>query len=182
MTDMQKMTEEEILETIKDGLKIEGEGILTFIGRRIIMTPITTFEGICLEGIDVLGLNGFKAMMYRSGLYMGTKVGGYLRDTLKMSGDELVYFYSMTAGKGRGWGAGEVIQSDIAKGEYTATIKGSPWVAPFEGKKLKSGVCSFSCGAVAGVMMAAGSPPVVMEETKCEAKGDDICEMVARLK
>jgi predicted hydrocarbon binding protein len=182
MNEMQKMSEEEILEVTKDGLKIEGEGILTFLGRRVIITPITTFEGICLEGIDVLGHNGFKAMMYRAGLYMGTKVGEYLRDTLNMSGDELVHFYSLTAGKGRGWGAAEVIHCDVAKGEYTATIKGSPWAAPFEKKDLKSGVCSFSCGAVAGVMMAAGSPPVVMEETKCEAKGDDYCEMTARLK
>jgi predicted hydrocarbon binding protein len=71
---------------------------------------------------------------------------------------------------------------DVAKGQYIGTIKGSPWVAPFEKDKLNATVCSFSCGAVAGVMMAAGSPPIVMEEVRCEAKGDDHCEMVARLK
>jgi predicted hydrocarbon binding protein len=113
---------------------------------------------------------------------MGEKVGVYLKDTLKMEGDDLVYFYSMTAGKGRGWGAAEVVEHDIKNGKYIARLTGSPWAAPFKDKKLPSNVCSFSCGAVAGVMMAAGSPPVVMEETKCEAKGDDYCEMIARLK
>jgi predicted hydrocarbon binding protein len=182
MVDAKEMTEQEILGVIKDGLQIEEEGVLTFMGRRVIITPLTTFEAISAEGIDVLGLNGFRAMMYRAGLHMGDKVGRYLRDFLKMDGNELVYFYSMTAGKGRGWGIGEVRELDVAGGRYVATIKKSPWVAPFVEKKVESGVCSFSCGAVAGVMVAAGSPPIIIEETRCEAKGDEYCELVSRVR
>jgi predicted hydrocarbon binding protein len=78
-----------------------------------------------------------------------------------------------------GLGKLEIVNLDNAGKKVTLRIKGSSLaLAQLEKGKVKTTVCTLTCGVLAGIFSYIFKKDVDCSETKCIAKGDDICEFM----
>lgn len=162
----------EALEEIKNSLSVDDDEMFTMLGRRIVITPQGTFGLMMRSAADFGGINAAKIFMRKAGYEIGTDMARIMKELLKLEGKELITFYCETAGK-RGWGFNIIEEIDVEKGLFKTNLYFSPFVTGFpEGSKVP--VCDFQAGAIEGMFNATGKK-VQIVETKCVAKGDDVC-------
>jgi predicted hydrocarbon binding protein len=94
-------------------------------------------------------------------------------DNLNITGEDLVRHYTRTGGK-RGWAFDEVEIIDGKRGIFLCKAYYSPFVIRFSGKSHVC-VCDFLAGAFEAMCHAGGFRNMRIIETKCMAKGDEIC-------
>ena len=173
MSDVKHWDSEKTLEEIKNSLSVDEEEMFTMLGRRIVITPQSTFGLMMRSAADLGGINAAKIFMRQAGFEIGTEMAKMMQELLKLEGEDLITFYCETAGK-RGWGFNMIQEVDVAKGLFKTNLYFSPFVTGFpNGSKVS--VCDFQAGAIEGMFNAAGKKGVHIIETKCVAKGDDIC-------
>ena len=173
MSNLKHWDSEEALEEIKNSLSVDENEMFTMLGKRIVITPQATFGLMMRSAADLGGINVAKIFMRQAGYEIATEMAKIMKDILKLDGEELIVFYCETAGK-RGWGFNLIDTIDLERGLIRTNLYFSPFVTGFpEGSKVS--VCDFQAGAVEGMFSAIGKKGIHIIETKCIAKGDDIC-------
>jgi len=157
----------------KDNLALDDEGMITYLNKRFVLTPQDTFSDMMKAASDFGGINLAKVFMRRAGYEAAYKVAQAMIETLHITGEELVRHYTRTGGK-RGWAFEEVEVINGHKGVFLCKAYHSPFVIRFSGKSHVS-VCDFLAGAFEAMCHAAGFKNMRIIETKCMAKGDEIC-------
>jgi predicted hydrocarbon binding protein len=163
----------EDLQVTKDNLALDDEGMITYLRKRFILTPQDTFSDMMKAAADLGGINLAKVFMRRAGYEAAYKVSLAMIENLNITGEELVRHYTRTGGK-RGWAFDEVEVINGVKGTFLCKAYYSPFVIRFSGKSHVS-VCDFLSGAFEAMCHAAGFKNIRIIETKCIAKGDEVC-------
>ncbi len=173
MADVKHWDSEETLKQMKDAMAIDDEGMFTLMGRRIVVTPQKTFGLMMRSAADLGGINAAKIFMRQAGYEIAIDMAKIIKELLKIDGEELIVFYCETAGK-RGWGFNVIEEIDVEKGFIRTNLYFSPFVTGFP-EGLEVSACDFQAGAIEGMFNAVGKNKVHIVETKCVAKGDDVC-------
>jgi predicted hydrocarbon binding protein len=163
----------EDLITTKDNIALDDEGMMTYLHKRFILTPQDTFSDMMKSAADLGGINLAKVLMRRAGYEAAYKVAQAMIDNLNITGEDLVRHYTRTGGK-RGWAFDEVEIIDGKRGIFLCKAYYSPFVIRFSGKSHVC-VCDFLAGAFEAMCHAGGFRNMRIIETKCMAKGDEIC-------
>jgi predicted hydrocarbon binding protein len=163
----------EVLEQIKQSLGVDEAGMFTMLNVRIVITTQAVISTIMSAASDLAGLNAAKVFMRRAGYDCAYSLAGTIKEMLKIDGKDLILFYLENTGK-RGWGFSVVENIDFEKGIFKGNLHYSPFVTSFS-SGTKVPVCDFHAGAVEAMFAAAGNKNVRIIETKCVAKGDEMC-------
>jgi predicted hydrocarbon binding protein len=161
------------LEDLKAKLEIDDAGMVTILGKRFILTPQDTFSDMMRAAADLGGINLAKVFMRRAGYEAAYKYSQKMIETLSLGGEDLVRHYTRTGGK-RGWSFDEVEEFNGEEGIFRCKTHYSPFVIRFAGRS-KVPVCDFLAGAFEAMCHAAGFKSMRIIETKCVAKGDEVC-------
>ncbi|MBN1572820.1 MAG: XylR N-terminal domain-containing protein [Deltaproteobacteria bacterium] len=172
MKNLKHWDSKDALEEIKNSLSVDEDEMFTMLGRRIVITPQATFGLMMRSAADLGGINAAKIFMRKAGYEIGTDMAKIMKELLKLQGEELITFYCETAGK-RGWGFNIIEEIDVERGLFKTNLYFSPFVTGFP-ERSKVSVCDFQAGAIEGMFNATGKK-VQIVETKCVAKGDDVC-------
>ena len=180
MTSKLNLNPQEILDEVKSHMAIDKEGMFTLLGRRIVVCPSGVFGDIMSTAAEIGGINTAKIFARKSGYKNATIVAKMIKEVLKLDGNDLVTYYVQTAGK-RGWGFTTAEKVSKDKGIIRVSIKFSPWVIGFpEGAPVP--VCDFLAGSIEAMCHVAGfAKDFRVIETKCVAKGDDVCHFQERI-
>ena len=178
MSDPKSVNAPEDLEELKNNLALDGDGMLTVLAKRFILTPQDTFSDMMLAAADLGGINLAKVFMRRAGYEAASKVSQAMIEKLGLHGESLVRHYTRTGGK-RGWSFGEVCEFDGDKGVFKCHAAHSPFVIRFNGKS-KAAVCDFLAGAFEAMCHAGGFKDMRIIETECVAKGDARCTFISK--
>jgi predicted hydrocarbon binding protein len=163
---------EDLLVT-KDNMALDEEGMITYLNKRFILTPQDTFSDMMKAAADFGGINLAKVFMRRAGYEAAYKISLAMIENLGITGEDLVRHYTRTGGK-RGWAFDEVEVFDGRKGIFVCKAYYSPFVIRFSGKSTVP-VCDFLSGAFEAMCHAAGFKNMRIIETRCMAKGDEVC-------
>jgi len=173
LTEKRLINTPEDLVATKDNIALDDAGMITYLGKRFILTPQDTFSDMMKAAADLGGINLAKVFMRRAGYEAAYKISLAMIENLHITGEELVRHYTRTGGK-RGWAFEEVEAIDGKKGIFLCKAYYSPFVIRFSGRSPVS-VCDFLAGAFEAMCQAAGFKNMRIIETKCIAKGDDTC-------
>jgi len=157
----------------KDNMALDDEGMITYLHKRFILTPQDTFSDMMKAAADLGGINLAKVFMRRAGYEAAYKVAQAMIENLNITGEDLVRHYTRTGGK-RGWAFDEAEIIDGKRGIFLCKAYYSPFVIRFLGKSPVC-VCDFLAGAFEAMCHAAGFRNMRIIETKCMARGDEIC-------
>ena len=173
MSEKKRINTLEDLEKLRTKIDIDNEGMITILGRRFILTPQDTFSDMMRAAADLGGINLAKVLMRRAGYEAAYKYSLTMIETLAIEGEDLVRHYTRTGGK-RGWSFEEVEEFNGEKGIFRCKTYYSPFVIRFAGRS-KVPVCDFLSGAFEAMCHAGGFKSMRIIETKCIAKGDEVC-------
>ena len=154
-------------------MAVDEEGMFTLMGRRIVITPQTVLGTMFRAAADLGGINLAKVFMRNAGYEVAADISKTMIEAYKIEGENLITFYCETAGK-RGWGFNVVEEIDGKNGIFKLDLYYSPFVTAFT-EKTTTTVCDYLAGSVEGMFHAAGFKSIKIVETKCVAKGDDVC-------
>lgn len=164
---------EETLQEIKNSLAVDDDGMFTMLGRRIVITPQSTFGTMMKSAADFAGINAAKVFMRQAGIAVAEEYSKIIKELLKLEKEEAIVFYCETGGK-RGWGFNVIEEINVDKGIFKGALYHSPFVTGFQ-EKINVPVCDYLVGAIEGMFKYFGAKGVRIVEKKCVAMGDDVC-------
>jgi predicted hydrocarbon binding protein len=172
-TEQAEISTPEELQTLKQNIALDDDGMIAVLGKRFILTPQDTFSDMMRAAADIGGINLAKVLMRKAGYEAAYKVSLSMIEKLGLTGEALVRHYTKTGGK-RGWSFGEVEVFDGEQGLFLCKAAYSPFVIRFT-ERSRVPVCDFLSGAFEAMCHAAGYPRIRIIETRCIAKGDPVC-------
>lgn len=137
----------------------------------LVFRAFRVFTGIYLE--DVVGEKGASALIQKAGRELGKEVGAMLFD------EKLSTYLSRVADFVKDSKIGLLLPVEFTEDRLVValdeciTCSGMP--------NIGKSICHFEAGFVAGVVESHAKKRVRAYETKCNAKGDHICEVVVEL-
>ncbi|ADO44559.1 4-vinyl reductase 4VR [Hydrogenobacter thermophilus TK-6] len=137
----------------------------------LVFRAFRVFTGMYLE--DVLGHKGATALIQNAGRELGKEVGERLQDSsLDRYIGKVIDFVKDAK-------IGLLIPVDLKEGSLVVALDECITCAgmPNIGKRI----CHFEAGFVAGIVEAHTGNKVRAYETKCNAHGDGICEVVVEM-
>jgi predicted hydrocarbon binding protein len=159
-------------------VEIDGDGHLTLMGTRSIITPVGSLLGIMEAANDILGERGSWIIMYRAGHDTAMAFARTMIEERGMDPNEVALAYSDFA-RMRGWGFIRLMGMRFAEGRGRLHVYDSIFADHFrEVGGVSQPVCGFITGALAGVTRAVSGIKVRAREVQCAALGAEHCEMV----
>jgi len=180
MTSKLNLNPQEILDEVKSLMAVDQDGMFTLLGNRIVITSQFVFGDIMRASAEIGGINTAKIFLRNAAYSNAIIVANRIKDILKLDGNDLVTYYVQTAGK-RGYGITTAEKVSKDEGIIRVNIRFSPFVTGFP-KGSPVPVCDFLSGAIEAMCHVAGfAKNIRVIETKCAAKGDDVCYFQERV-
>jgi predicted hydrocarbon binding protein len=110
--------------------------------------------------------------MRRAGYRIATDMSGIMKEVLKLDGEDPSVFYRETAGK-RDRGFNVIDETDVGERLFSTNLYFSPLATGLPGGS-EVPARDFQAGAIEGMFNATGKK-VRIVETRCLARGDDVC-------
>jgi KaiC/GvpD/RAD55 family RecA-like ATPase len=161
-------------ESMKLNVKMMQNGVIDFLGLRMLIVPAEVFPLLSKTLIDKYGYEAGYNLIRSLGKEMAYVIFKSFANTFKVTSlEEAVPFY---AGIGTLMGFGEVIVSEfnIEKGVIGFRVPNSSVCTPLKNSGKNMG--AFPEGVIGGTAELFIGPKSNCEEVKCIAKGDEYCE------
>jgi predicted hydrocarbon binding protein len=163
--------------SILDNLEYDAdEGRITFNDVRYVVIRPDTVVDFQKAAEAELGERVAELMM-AGGYTGGSRSSRTYKEVFNYSNEEIVAFMCKMGGE-IGWGNFEVEKLDPEDKELIVTVRDSAFAEAY-GPSEES-VCHMIRGVMAGMAAGIFGTEVTSEETRCQAKGDELCRFVLK--